>query len=150
MYNVTWHEPGSSNTMEPYANVHHLDALTVYERRLEASTQSDYCKALYLLQRNKERSAITSEDDTDSEMSEPEKISQQSNGASTSQEASVAPSLSCPSSQKQSEWEDLLEAGTWIQEGPNWVMVEELYQSTSVLDLTDKPLLGPALDWRKL
>jgi hypothetical protein len=38
MYNVTWHEPGSSNTMEPYANVYHLDALSVYEQRLESST----------------------------------------------------------------------------------------------------------------
>jgi hypothetical protein len=49
MYNVTWHEPGSSNTLESYANVHHLDALSVYEQRLEASAQIDYCKALYLL-----------------------------------------------------------------------------------------------------
>jgi hypothetical protein len=44
MYNVTWHEPGSSNTLEPYANVHYLDALTMYEQRLEASTQTDHCK----------------------------------------------------------------------------------------------------------
>jgi hypothetical protein len=29
MYNVTWHEPGSSNTMEPCANIHHLEALTI-------------------------------------------------------------------------------------------------------------------------
>jgi hypothetical protein len=72
MYNVTWHEPGSSNTMEPYANVHHLEALTVYEQRLESSTQADFYKALYLCQRNKERAAILSEDDTDSEMTEPE------------------------------------------------------------------------------
>jgi hypothetical protein len=69
MYNVTWHEPGSSNTLDPYANVHHLDALTVYEQRLESSTQTDHCKALYLLQRNKEKSALMSEDDTDTEIS---------------------------------------------------------------------------------
>jgi hypothetical protein len=103
MYNVTWHESGSSNALEPYANVHHLDALTVYEQRLEASTQTDFCKALCLLQRNKEKAALLSEDDTDTEMTQPEKISQQSTVASTSQGASSTPTLSCPSSQEQSD-----------------------------------------------
>jgi hypothetical protein len=72
--------------MEPYAHVHHLEALTIYEQRLEASTQADLYKALYLCQRNKERDAILSEDDTDSEMTEHEPPSQQS-VVSTSQEA---------------------------------------------------------------
>jgi hypothetical protein len=58
MYNVTWHEPGSLNTIEPYANVHHLDALSVYEQRLKASAQTNHCKALYLLQRDKEKAAL--------------------------------------------------------------------------------------------
>jgi hypothetical protein len=113
MYNVIWHEPGSSNTMEPYANVHHLEALTIYEQRLEVSTQADFYKALYLCQRNKERAAILSEDDTDSEMAELVPPSQQSL-ASTSQEAFSVPTLTPPSSQEQSDWEDLLEAGTWM------------------------------------
>jgi hypothetical protein len=102
MYDVTWHESGSSNTQELYANVHHLDVLTVYEQRLEASTQTDYYKKVYLLQRKKEKAALLSEDDTDTEMTEPEKLSQQSTGASTSQGALSTPTLSCPSSQEQS------------------------------------------------
>jgi hypothetical protein len=110
-FNVTWHEPGSSDTMEPYDNVHHLEALTIYEQRLEASTQADFYKALYLCQRNKERDAILSEGDTDSEMTEPEPPSLQS-VASTSQEAFSVSTLTPPSLQKQSDWEDLLEAGT--------------------------------------
>jgi hypothetical protein len=32
MYDVTWREPSSANTMEPYASLHHLDVLTEYER----------------------------------------------------------------------------------------------------------------------
>jgi hypothetical protein len=70
MFNVTWHEPGSSNTMEPYANVYHLDALTIYDQRLEASSQSGHCKARYFLQRDEERSALASEEDMDSDVSE--------------------------------------------------------------------------------
>jgi hypothetical protein len=128
MFNVTWHESGSKNTLEPYANIYHLDMMREYEFRLEASTQSVQSKALYCLQRDKERSAIVYEDDTDTEMTEPKRESQQSNGASTSQGASAAFSLSCPSSQEQSDWEDLLEAGTWMREGSNWVLAEELYQ----------------------
>jgi hypothetical protein len=73
MYNVSWHEPGSSNTMEPYANIHHLEALTKYEERFESSTDTkNYYKALDLCQRNKERDAMLSEDDIDSEMTEAE------------------------------------------------------------------------------
>jgi hypothetical protein len=68
MFHVTWHELGSSNTVEPYGNIYHLDVLREYELRLEAGTQSAHCKALYRLQRDKERSAIVSEDDTDTEM----------------------------------------------------------------------------------
>jgi hypothetical protein len=83
-------------------------------------------------------------------MTEPEKPSQQSTGASTSQGASSTPNLTFPSSQEQSDWEDLLEAGTWMKEGSNWVMTEELYQASMVPDMTDKALIGPALDWRKL
>jgi hypothetical protein len=116
IFNVTWYEPGSSNTMEPYANVHHLDALTVYEQRLEASTQSDHCKALYLHQRNVLRSALNSEDDTDSEASEPVRMSQlTTGGASTSRGTPIAPSLDSSSTEQQ-DWEDLLEAGSWMQE----------------------------------
>jgi hypothetical protein len=89
MYNITWHEPGSSNTMDPYANVHHLEALTLYEQRLESSTQADFYKALYLCKRNKERAAFLWEDETDSEMTDPEPPSQQS-VASTSQEEGEA------------------------------------------------------------
>jgi hypothetical protein len=97
--------------MEPYANVHHLDALMTNEQRLEAGNQSYHCKALYLLQRNVERSALTSEDDTDSEVSEPERMSQLiTGGASTSRGTPVTPSLG-GSSTEQLEWEDLLEDG---------------------------------------
>jgi hypothetical protein len=88
------------------------------------------------------------EDDTDSKMTEPEPPSQQSAGASTSQGS--IPTLTLPSSQEQSDWEDLLEAGTWMRDGPNWVMEEELFQIPSVPDVSDKVLIGPALDWRKL
>jgi hypothetical protein len=38
MFNVTWHESGSSNTLEPYDNIYHLDVLREYELRLEAGT----------------------------------------------------------------------------------------------------------------
>jgi hypothetical protein len=77
LYDVTWREPGSANTMEPYSSLHHLDVLTEYERRFEASRDSkDYYKALYLCQRNKERDAMQSEEDTDSEMTETEPVSQ--------------------------------------------------------------------------
>jgi hypothetical protein len=97
--------------MEPYTNVHYLEALAVYEQRLESSTHADFYKALYLCQRNKERAAILSEDETDSEMTEPEHPSQQS-VASTSKRPSSVLTLTPPSSQEQSDWEDLLEAGT--------------------------------------
>jgi hypothetical protein len=127
MFSVTWHESGSANTLEPDNNIYHLDVLREYELRLEAGTQSIQSKALYRLQRDKERSVIVSEDDTGTEMTEPEKASERSNGASTSQGASAAFSLSCPSSQEQSDWEDLLEAGTWMREGSNWVLAEELH-----------------------
>jgi hypothetical protein len=30
MYNVTWYEPGSSDTLGPYSNIHHLDTLAAY------------------------------------------------------------------------------------------------------------------------
>jgi hypothetical protein len=79
MYNVSWREPGSSNTMEPYASLHHLEALTEYEQRFESNLDSkDYYKALYLCQHNKERDAMLSEEDTDSDMTEVEPASQQS------------------------------------------------------------------------
>jgi hypothetical protein len=118
MYNVSWHEPGSSNTMEPYANIHHLEALTEYEQRFEPNPDTtDYYKALYLCQRNKERDAMLSEDETDSEMIEAEPPSQQSI-ASTSEGAISGPTLT-PISQEQSDWEDLLESGTWMRQGPH-------------------------------
>jgi hypothetical protein len=99
------------------------------------------------------------EDDTDLEMTEPEPSSQQS-VASTSLEAPSFPTLTPPSSQEQSDWEDLLEAGTWMRDGPNWVMEEELFLVPIVLDVFDKALvepaliwpvfIGPSLDWRNL
>jgi hypothetical protein len=100
-----------------------------------------------------------SEDDTDSEMTEPEPPSQQS-VASTSQVAFSVPTLTPPSLQEQFDWEDLLEAGTWMRVGPNWVMKEELFQIPTVPDVSDKALIwpvligpvliGPSLDWKKL
>jgi hypothetical protein len=102
LYDVTWREPGSANTMEPYSSLHHLDVLTEYERRFEASPDSkDYYKALYLCQRNKERDAMQFEEDTDSEMTETEPASQQS-VAVTSQSDLFVPTLT-PSSQEQSD-----------------------------------------------
>jgi hypothetical protein len=100
MYDVTWREPGSSNTMEPYASLHHLDVLTEYERRFEASLDSkDYYKVLYLCQRNKKRGAMLSEEDTDLDMTEAQPASQQS-VASTSQSDLFVPTLT-PTSQEQ-------------------------------------------------
>jgi hypothetical protein len=121
----------------------------MYEQRLETSSQSDHCKALYLLQRNVERSVLSSEDDI--EASEPERLSQlTAGGASTSKGTPVTPSLDGSSSTEQKEWEDLLEAGTWMKEVPGWVMAEELYQSTAIsTSLACKPLTGSALDWWK-
>jgi hypothetical protein len=106
---------------------------------------------LYLLQRNKERAAILSQDDTDSGMSEPEPLSQQSVASTSHIEGAFSiPTLIPPSSQEQSDWEDLFEAGTWMRDGPNWVMEEELFQIPSVPDVSDKALIEPALDWKNL
>jgi hypothetical protein len=102
---------------------------------------------------------MLSEDDTDSGMTEAELPSQQS-VASTSQGSLSCPTLTPPSSQEQSSWEDLHEAGTWIRQGPHWVMEEEMSQVPTVPDVMDKAMIepaligpvfvGPALDWRKL
>jgi hypothetical protein len=102
---------------------------------------------------------MLSEYDTDSEMTEAELPSQQSI-ASTSQGSLSFPTLTPPSSQEQSSWEDLLEAGTWMRQGPHWVMEEELFQVPTVPDVMDKSMIkhaviGPVfisatLDWRKL
>jgi hypothetical protein len=99
-YGVSWCEPGSMDTQEPYSNLHHLDVLTAYEQRYEACpNNSDFHKALYLCQRNKERDAAQSENDTDDEMTEATLASQQSE-ASTSDSIFIL-ALS-PSSQEQS------------------------------------------------
>jgi hypothetical protein len=98
------------DTLEPYSNLHHLDVLTAYEQRYEACpNNSDFHKALYLSQRNKERDAAQSENDTDDEMTQATPASQQSQ-ASTSDSIFI-PALS-PSSQEQSDWEVCLAAGT--------------------------------------
>jgi hypothetical protein len=152
-YDVTWREPDSANTMEPYSSLHHLDVLAEYEQRFEAGPDNkDFYKALYLCQRNKERDAMLSEDDTDYEMTETEPASQQS-VASTSQSDLFIPTLT-PSSQEQSNWEDYLEAGTWMQEGPHWVRDEEMKQPP-LAPLVEPsvivtPFIGLALDWRSL
>jgi hypothetical protein len=144
--------------MEPYSSLHHLDVLAVYERHFEASLDSkDYYKALYLCQRNKEQDAMQSEEDTDSEMTKAEPVSQQSI-ASTSQSDLFVPTLT-PSSQEQSDLEDYLESGTWMRDGPNWVREEEMEQPTlaTVVEpikvepsLIGTPFIGPALDWKSL
>jgi hypothetical protein len=94
--------------------------------------------------------ALLSEDDTDSRMTEPEPPSQQSVGTSTSQGASSIPTLTPPSSQEQSDWENLLEAETWMRDVPNRVMEEELFQTPLVPYMSDRALLWLALEWRKL
>jgi hypothetical protein len=152
-YDVTWSEPGSANTREPYSSLHHLDVLMEYERRCEACPDSkDFYKALYLCQRNKERDAMLSEDDTDSEMTETEPASQQS-VASTSQSDLFIPTLT-PSSQEQSDWVDYLEAGTWMKEGLYWVRDEEMTQPplAPLVEPSEivTPFIGPTLDWRSL
>jgi hypothetical protein len=68
---------------------------------------------------------MLSEDDTDSELTEAEPALQQSI-ASTSQEDMSGPTPT-PSSQEQSDLEDLLESGTWMRQGPYWVMEEEMF-----------------------
>jgi hypothetical protein len=158
MYNVSWREPGSSNTMEPYARLHHLEALTEYEQWFESNPDcKDYYKALYLCERDKERDAMLSEEDTDSEMTEAEPALQQFI-ASTSQRDMSGPILT-PSPQEQSDWEDLLESGTWMRQGPQWVMEEEMFQPpiAPVMDqakvepaLIGPVFIGPDLDWREL
>jgi hypothetical protein len=65
---------------------------------------------------------MLSEEDTDSDMTEAEPASQQS-VASTSQSDPFVPTLT-PSSQEQSDWEDYLESGTWMREGPHSVREE--------------------------
>jgi hypothetical protein len=64
VFMVTWHEPGSSDTLEPFANVQHLDVLVEYEKRLEACCKTSGAKGAnrakaihykYLLQKNKEQ-----------------------------------------------------------------------------------------------
>jgi hypothetical protein len=146
---VTWREPGSANTREAYSSLHHLDVLTEYKRRFEACPDNkDFYKALYLCQRNKARDAMLLEDDTDSEMTETEHATQQS-VASTSQSDLFTPTLT-PSSLEQFDWEDYLEASTWMKEGLHWVRVEEMTQpplaplveSSEILT----PFIGPTLD----
>jgi hypothetical protein len=78
--------------------------------------------------------------------------------ASTSQEDMSGPTPTL-SSQEQSDWEDLLESGTWMRQGPHWVMEEEMFQApiAPVMDqakiepaLIGPVFIGPALDWREL
>jgi hypothetical protein len=89
------------DTLEPCSSLYHLDVLTAYEQRYEACpNNSDFHKALHLCQRNKERDATLSENDTNDEMTEAEPASQQSN-ASTGDSIFV-PALS-PSSHEQSD-----------------------------------------------
>jgi hypothetical protein len=140
------------DTLEPYSSLHHLDVLTAYEQRYEACpNNSDFHKALYLCQRNKERDATLYENDTDDEMTEAEPASQQSN-ASTSDSLFV-PALS-PSSQEQSDWEGCLAAGTWKVDGLHYVMEEDSIPMPPAPVLAPAapatPLIGPALDWRTL
>jgi hypothetical protein len=154
---VSWHKLGSSDTLEPFANIHHLDALVEYEKRLEACTKNSGAKGTnkaeaahykYLLQRNKEAAALNSEDDTDTEIFEPERLPQRSLGGSTSTLGTpAAPSLDSPVSSEQQGWDDLLEAGDWMLEGNNWMQAAEQYQSRIVAALPGKPLTRPGADW---
>jgi hypothetical protein len=156
---VTWHEPGSSDTLEPFANVHHLDALVEYELRLEASCKTAGVKGTnraeaahykYLLQRNKEAAALNSEDDTDTEASEPEQLPRMSLGGSTSSLGTPAAlSLDSPVSSDQQGWDDLLEAGDWMLEGNNWMEAAELFRARTVAALPCKPRTVPGANWWK-
>jgi hypothetical protein len=60
---------------------------------------------------------MLSEEYTDSDMTEAEPASQLS-VASTSQGDLIVPTLT-PSSQEQFNWEDYLESGTWMHQGPH-------------------------------
>jgi hypothetical protein len=83
MFAVTWHEPGSSDALEPFLHVHHLDALAAYEMRLETSSHSSDFKARYHMQRNVEAAALISEDDTEAEISGPQRLSQLARGGAS-------------------------------------------------------------------
>jgi hypothetical protein len=140
------------DTLEPCSSLYHLDVLTAYEQRYEACpNNSDFHKALHLCQRNKERDATLSENDTNDEMTEAEPASQQSN-ASTGDSIFV-PALS-PSSHEQSDWEGCLAAGTWKVEVLHYVMEEDSIPMPPAPVLAPAlpatPLIGPALDWRNL
>jgi hypothetical protein len=127
-YDVTWCEPGSEDTLEPILSLHHLNVLTKYEQQYEACPDNaDFHKALYLCQRKKERDAMLSEDDTDSEMTEAQPASQQSE-ASTSQSKLFIPTLTA-SSQEQTDWEDYLEAGPWMQYGLQYIRDDDMIQT---------------------
>jgi hypothetical protein len=147
---LVWHEPGSSDTLEPFANIHHLDALVKYEKRLEACSENSGVKGSnkaeaahykYLVKRNKEAAALDSEDDRDTEVPEPELLPQPSLGGSTSTLGTPAAlSLDSPVTSEQQGWDDLLEAGDWMLEGKNWMQAVELYQSGTVAALPGNPL----------
>jgi hypothetical protein len=155
-YGVTWCEPGSVDTLEPYSSLHHLGVLTAYEQQYEACPKyADFHKALYLCQRNKERDAMLFKNDTDSKMTKAEPASEQSN-ASTS-ESLFVPTLS-PSSLEQSDSEGCLASRTWTLDRLHNVREEDRIPMppapvpTPVLapavPLT--PFIGPALDLRTL
>jgi hypothetical protein len=129
IFMVTWHDPGSSDTLEPFENVHHLDALVEYESRLEACCKTSGAKATNraeaihyknLLQKHKESAALEPENDTYTEVIEPAQLPRMSLGGSTSTLGTPAgPSLNSPVSPEQQGWDDLLEAGDWMLEGNN-------------------------------
>jgi hypothetical protein len=67
------------DTLEPFANVHHMNALVEYGKRLEACCKTSGVKGTnraeavnykYLLQKSKEYAALHSDDDTETEVSE--------------------------------------------------------------------------------
>jgi hypothetical protein len=110
--------------------------LVEYEKRLEACCKTLGAKGTnmaeaihykYLLQKNKESSALDSDDDTDTEVSEPEQLPQMSLGGSTSTLGTPAgPSLDSPVTSEQQGW-DNLKAGNWMLEGNNWMEAAKLY-----------------------
>jgi hypothetical protein len=72
-FNVQWALEGSQDTQEPFANLHHLDALNTYEQSIRTTLGTGAAAAswnVYQLQKGVELLELVSEDDTDSDASE--------------------------------------------------------------------------------